>query len=65
MLNARDRCMCIVMCLGGGEDEINDPADCSFRDQVVHRRSSSLIFRVVVNFGYQGCCPVGGRGSGR
>ena len=31
MLNARDRCMCIVMCLGGGEDEINDPADCSFR----------------------------------
>ena len=31
MLNARDRCMCIVMCLGGGEDEINDSADCSFR----------------------------------
>ena len=23
--------MCIVMCLGGGEDEINDPVDCSFR----------------------------------
>ena len=25
MLNARGGCMCIVMCLGGGGDEINDP----------------------------------------
>ena len=25
MLNARGGCMCIVMRLGGGEDEINDP----------------------------------------
>ena len=31
MLNACGRCMCIVMCLGGSEDESNDPMDCSFR----------------------------------
>ena len=31
MLNARGGCMCIVMCLGGGGDEINDPVDLSFR----------------------------------
>ena len=31
MLNARSGCICIVMCLGGGEDEINDPVNCSFR----------------------------------
>ena len=30
MLNARGGCMCIVMCLGGGEDEINDPVDSSY-----------------------------------
>ena len=29
MLNARGWCMCIVMCLGGGENEINDPVNCS------------------------------------
>ena len=29
MLNARSGCMCIVMCLSGGEDEINDPVNCS------------------------------------
>ena len=31
MLKSRGGCMCIVMCLGGGEDDINDPVDCSFR----------------------------------
>ena len=31
MLNARGGCMCIVMCLGGGGDEINDPVDSSYR----------------------------------
>ena len=31
MLNARGGFTCIVMCLGVGEDEINDPVDCSFR----------------------------------
>ena len=31
MLNARGGCMCIVMCLSGGEDEINDPVDRSYR----------------------------------
>ena len=31
MLNARGGCMDIVMCLGGGEDEVNDPVDCSIR----------------------------------
>ena len=30
MLNARGGCMCIVMRLGGGEDEINDPVDRSY-----------------------------------
>ena len=27
MLNARGGCMCIVMLLGDGENEINDPVD--------------------------------------
>ena len=27
MLNARGGCICIVMRLGGGEDEITDPVD--------------------------------------
>ena len=63
MLNARGGCMCIVMCLGGGEDEINDPVD--KMSKVIHRRLSSLIFRVVVNFGCQRWCLAGGRGSGR
>ena len=31
MLNARVGCMCIVMHLGGGEDEINDQVDRLFR----------------------------------
>ena len=31
MLNARGGCMCIVMRLGDGEDDINDPVDRSFR----------------------------------
>ena len=30
MLNARGGCMCIVMCLGDGEDENNDPVDRSY-----------------------------------
>ena len=31
MLNARGGCRCIVMRLGDGEDEINDPVDRSYR----------------------------------
>ena len=31
MLNARGGCMCIVLGLGGGGDEINDPVDSSYR----------------------------------
>ena len=31
MLNSRGGCMCIVMRLGGGGDEINDPVDRSYR----------------------------------
>ena len=30
MLNARGGCMCIVLGLGGGGDEINDPVDSSY-----------------------------------
>ena len=31
MLNVRGGCMCIVKRLSGGEGEINDPVDRSFR----------------------------------
>ena len=31
MLNVHGGCMCIVMRLSGGEDEINDPVDLSYR----------------------------------